>query len=125
MTIKWDGTQWTLVASPNGPSEDNYLYGVDKVASNNVWAVGELVETLATSSTALLLNWNGTSWSTSPSPNPGMFNKLTGVTAISSSDVWAVGIQYSGQPDSQRTLALHWNGTNWSTSSVPNYGYRR
>ena len=30
-------------------------------------------------------------WIIIPSPNPGMFNSLLGVAAISSSDVWAVG----------------------------------
>src|SRR2546430_11599041 len=39
----------------------------------------------------LILHWNGTTWAHVPSPNPASFNNLTGVTATSASNAWAVG----------------------------------
>ncbi|MGA7730647.1 MAG: S-layer homology domain-containing protein [Chloroflexia bacterium] len=122
MTIHWDGSQWTLISSPNGPGEDNHLYGVKAIASNDVWAVGESLENPGTTSTALVLRWNGSSWNIVNAPSPNQYNALYGVSAVSSSDVWAVGIQHDGTANSERTLALHWNGSQWLAVNPPNYG---
>ena len=66
----------------------------------------------------LTLYWDGTSWTQVPSPSPGgAFNSvLTGVTATSGSDVWAVGDYISSQDPSVTllTLILHWDGTAWA-----------
>jgi hypothetical protein len=41
VTVHWDGTAWSVVSSPNGGSNiSNYLYGVDAVSANDIWAVG-------------------------------------------------------------------------------------
>src|SRR5262245_2582841 len=39
-TEHWDGTQWSIVPSPNVGTGHNYLTGVAAVTTNNVWAVG-------------------------------------------------------------------------------------
>src|SRR5258705_5065600 len=36
----WNGTQWSVVPSPNPSSSLNILYGVAAVAENDVWTVG-------------------------------------------------------------------------------------
>src|SRR5262249_47139512 len=36
----WNGTQWSLVKSPNPGMAFNNLYGVAAIAANDVWAVG-------------------------------------------------------------------------------------
>jgi hypothetical protein len=66
-------------------------------------------------------HWNGTNWSVIASPNPGnvSFNKLLGVTAISTSNVWAVGY-YQSDSGAVQTLVEHWNGTSWSVVASPN-----
>ena len=46
-----------------------------------------------------------------------MAGTLTGITARSASDVWAVG--YTTGP---KTLTLHWDGTTWTTVSSPDVG---
>lgn len=46
---------------------------------------------------------------------------LRGVSATSSTDVWAVGDQCP-QCNDPRTLTLHWNGTHWSMMPSPNPG---
>ena len=43
-----------------------------------------------------------------PSPDPGLDARLLGVTALSGSDAWAVGIADG------KTLILRWNGQMWS-----------
>ncbi|HJT59784.1 MAG TPA: hypothetical protein VJ761_24960 [Ktedonobacteraceae bacterium] len=60
-------------------------------------------------------------WSIISSPDPGMFNSLLSVAAISSSDAWAVGY-YAGSNGNDQTLAEHWDGTAWSVVSSPNQG---
>ena len=60
------------------------------------------------------MHWDGTAWTITPSPAAGT---LTGITARSASDVWAVG--YTTGP---QTLTLHWDGTTWTTVPSPNVG---
>jgi hypothetical protein len=61
----------------------------------------------------LILGWNGTAWSQVSSPSPGpASNVLTGVSADSATDAWAVGSYLSKSV--RDTLILHWNGTAWS-----------
>ena len=42
----WDGTQWTLVASPNPSTEYDLLIGVTGLAGGDIWAVGQDESTL-------------------------------------------------------------------------------
>ena len=60
-------------------------------------------------------------WGIVLSPDPGMFNSLLSVAAISNSDAWAVGY-YAGSNGNDQTLAEHWDGTAWSVASSPNQG---
>ena len=62
----------------------------------------------------LIAHWNGTAWTITPSPAAGT---LTGITARSASDVWAVGYT-TGPADPHPAL----NGTAWTTVSSPNVG---
>jgi hypothetical protein len=106
----WDGTQWHIVPSPNPDSQLNELRGVAAISANNVWAVGYRGGTRTeTPLETLVLHWDGTSWSKVASPNvPGAANELSGITAISANDIWAVG-SAGGTP-----LAMHWNGNAWT-----------
>jgi hypothetical protein len=119
----WDGTQWSVVPSPNagGFLDPNFLYVVAAISSTDVWAVGNYNN--GTADQTLAEHWNGTQWSVVSSPNPGgdgNNNDLSGVAAVSASDVWAVGHYNNGTAD--QTLAEHWNGTQWSVVPSPNPG---
>lgn len=61
-------------------------------------------------------------WSIVPSPNAGTESRLSGIAAVSATDIWAVG-GYSTDNDT-RTLILRWDGTTWSVVSGPNVGTR-
>ena len=118
----WDGTQWRVVASPNvngSPSEE--LLGVAAVAANNIWAVGDYY-TVSHIQQSLIEHWDGKSWSIVSNPNvASLFSVLTAISAVSATDIWAVG-NSSGLQGFQ-TLIEHWNGTSWSI--VPNSGPQR
>ncbi len=113
----WDGTAWEIVASPNIPNANHYVYGVTAVAPNNAWAVGRY-EPQGGGSRTLVLHWDGISWSIISSPSPATYTGLYAVAAVSATDVWAVGYYYS--QTGQQTLIEHWDGTAWSIVPSPN-----
>src|SRR5438876_1003879 len=60
-------------------------------------------------------------WSSIASPNvAALGNGLTAVSAVSATDIWAVG-NLSG-PNGYQTLVEHWNGTQWSIASSSSVG---
>ncbi len=127
-TTTVNGT-WKIVSSPNVGTGTfgNQLNAVAVVAANDVWAAGF---SPAPSGTPLYIrqslveHWNGSSWSVVASPNPAGKTdvRLNGVSALSSSDIWAVG--HSGDPSTvpYQTLIEHWNGTSWSIIASPSPG---
>jgi len=119
LTEHWNGHKWSIMASPNPGAQLNELFGVAAVSTNDVWAVGSFALTGFSPSQTLIEHWNGTSWSVVSSPNVGtQTNELLGVTAVSASDIWAVGDFNNGT--GPQTLIEHWNGTSWSVVSSPN-----
>jgi hypothetical protein len=130
LTVRWDGTQWTEVASYTGTSSRYYLFEIDASASNNVWAVGaESLNVNDSESRALVLYWNGTQWTRKATPEPSWTvrdqDKLYGVVANSANDVWVIGTRGVGT----QTLVEHWNGASWTVYPSPNvpntYNYLR
>jgi hypothetical protein len=114
----WNGTQWTVVPSPNPSSTLNVLNAVAAVSANNVWAVG-IAPT--GSNPILIIHWNGSVWSVVPNPPSSMpLNNLAALVVVSANDVWAVGTGLIGDEDA--TATLHWNGTAWSVIPSPNVG---
>src|SRR5205814_9696196 len=99
LTMHWNGTQWSIVPTPDVTGN---LASVDAVSGNDVWAVGDM----------LALHWDGTQWNTITLPQ--VSGTLQGVAAVATNDVWAVG--YS----SPQTLIMHWNGSEWSRVPSPN-----
>jgi hypothetical protein len=124
LTQHWDGSAWTVVPSPSNTAVNSVLDGVTVAGSNEAWAVGT-VGCPADQSRTLTEHWNGSAWSIVSSPNGGVtgnhFSTLQAVTAISPSDVWAVGSQAGIRNRVPATVPLieHWNGTRWSISPVP------
>jgi hypothetical protein len=86
LTVHWNGNSWVDVSSPNYPVFLNYLDAVSAVSTSDVWTVG-----WTQAQGPLTEHWNGHAWSIVPSPNLGGNVRLTGVAAISSTDVLAVG----------------------------------
>jgi len=120
---RWDGTAWAIVSSPNtNPTQNNYLDAVTCVSASNCWAVGRYYTGNAVQSgvyQTLIERWDGTSWAivTSPNTSATQYNYLFGVTCVSASECWAVGL--SGTSLGQ-TLIERWDGTSWAIVTSPN-----
>ncbi len=117
LIMHWNGSSWKIAASSNrgGPASENILTGVAAASASEIWAVGKYDDGAAFQT--LIERWNGTSWANVASPDPGgpaNNNVLNGVTAASTSNVWAVGY-YFKQGGAYRTLTVHWTGTAWSS----------
>jgi hypothetical protein len=65
---------------------------------------------------SLIERWDGSTWRIVANPGAGYLNS---VAAVSSQDVWAVGVEPSPVSSAEYLLVEHWNGTQWSVVSVP------
>jgi hypothetical protein len=118
LAIHWDGNGWSVVPSPNKSLlDDSELSAVSAVASNDIWAVGNYQVAFQYQWETFIEHWDGTAWSIVPSPNPSgsQVTYLTGVSALSANDVWAVGYSHGGA----RPLIEHWDGANWNIVAAP------
>ena len=64
----WDGSGWTVVPSPN-PGTGQVLAAVRFVSKNDGWAVGSFAASTSSGTSAMILHWNGTKWTSVTSPN--------------------------------------------------------
>ncbi|HJT55060.1 MAG TPA: hypothetical protein VJ761_01090 [Ktedonobacteraceae bacterium] len=115
----WDGSQWSVVSSPNPGSLTDSLQGIVALSANDVWAVGAYQNSSSSPLQALTEHWNGSQWSVVSSPNTGNDYLLSGVAAISTKDVWAVGAYFSSNGGPLLTFIEHWDGSQWSIVSSP------
>jgi hypothetical protein len=116
----YDGTAWSVVSSPSPSTQGDFLTGVAALASDNVWAVGWLDSPILGTLSPLILHWDGAMWSVTPGV-PGAGNILEAITALSPTDIWAVGESAGGG----NNFELHWNGSKWTVTpfaSFPNGG---
>src|SRR6185312_9476463 len=63
---------------------------------------------------ALIEHWTNGSWAVTPAPPLTSDARLSGVSAASASNVWAVGYTTDATTNLARTLILHWDGTAWT-----------
>jgi hypothetical protein len=119
---QWNGTSWNIVSSPNfGLSDDNLLRHLAVVSDSDVWAVGSYYDSNNVGHT-LTEHWDGNAWNIVASPDLGSGeNLLLGLTAVSGSDVWAVG-QYADGGTTIHTLTEHWDGSAWNIVPSPDFG---
>ena len=125
LTFSCDG-QFDAVGSPTGAGH-NILEGTAAITGSDVWSVGIQVNASNFDRT-LAQHFDGGSWTTVATPNANtLHNDLFGVSAVSSSNVWAVGIYVTNNSTgTAATLALHWNGTSWTkvpTVNPSTYSY--
>src|SRR5258706_4990789 len=75
-----NGCKWQVVHSPT-PGAQSQLGGVAAISPNDVWAVGSY------NGGAVAEHWNGIQWRIGPTPHLSHFDFLSGVSAISTSDI--------------------------------------
>jgi hypothetical protein len=108
--LHWDGTAWAQVRVhlPKGG-----LAAVAATSGSEAWTVGS-TSTL----TPLAVHWDGIRWSVVPTPVPGRYNALLGVSGVAPDDMWAVG-DYTDEQGFIHPLAMHWDGSTWQVVTVP------
>jgi hypothetical protein len=102
--MHWDGSEWTSVPTPGGIY---YLKGIDARATDDVWAVGDQGNCQVCFE-AVVIHWDGISWTKSDSLRVRGALYLNDVVAIAPDDVWAVGMDI-----------LHWDGAAWTVAARP------
>jgi hypothetical protein len=117
----WNGTSWTLQATPN-PSGAiaSSLYGVSCSSATACAAVGTYINSSNTEVT-LAEVWNGISWTLQATPNPpgAIYSYLEAVSCRSATACTAVGF-YDNSSGTEVTLAEVWNGSSWTVQATPN-----
>jgi len=117
----WDGAGWSIADLPQAGPSGSYLSGVTCAASSECWAVGSTTDADGDPAGALVDRWDGSSWSTSPSPDPAANDLLTDVSCLSATACWAVGIYglVSGGQGAPSSFVEQWNGSTWSVQPSP------
>src|SRR5439155_14251360 len=118
LAIHWDGTSWSLVQTPStSPANNDVLWSVTALSSNDVWAVGNSVDRVSGNYNTLIEHWNGNAWSVVASPNPtgSIYNFIWGIAAGTPNDIWVMGRAYDGA--TYPGLFERWNGSTWSIVS--------
>ena len=121
-----NGTQWQQVPTPNIVRQDERLLGVSASGPNDAWAVGTTtaIQGVNVVRFTLAMHYNGTAWSIVKTVNTAEPTGLSGVTAISANNAWAVGNGFNNVHDTSASVANkavieHWNGTAWSIVASP------
>ncbi len=117
----WNGTTWTLAATPPVPGGlGGGFFDISCVSGTDCWAVGTALTGNGGGGPqgSLIENWNGSSWSIVPSPNPtgpgAVGAILQSVTCTSASNCFAVGYSVDDNGNNLTDLILQWNGTAWN-----------
>lgn len=111
----WDGSTWTVIASPNpGKGLLNRLDAVYATGPDNVWAVGSYNNLQDGRLHNLAMHWDGQAWTVeSPKDPPHQVNGLLSVSGSAGDDVWAGGYTVNEKAKTLATL-FHWDGNTWS-----------
>ena len=126
----WDGTDWSIAPTPAAAAPMGQdLTSVTCSGSSDCWAVGSTMDASGNPSSSLVENWNGSTWTVTPSLDPlTPANILTAVTCLDASDCWAAGATdaASGQNTTPIPYIENWNGSSWTVEPSPNvvaFGY--
>jgi len=127
LTMRWDGTAWSIVPSPNVGIGWNVLEGVTAVATDDVWAVGWSAPTTSGGMPqTLTTRWDGEGWQIVDSPVITGGSELLAIDA-DSGEVWAVGDR-AGPGDGSTgvaSLAIRRTRSSWEVLPTPDPGSAR
>jgi hypothetical protein len=145
--VNWNGSTWTQVATPFSTTVNLTVNAISGDSASDIWVVGETATRGYTGGTrtSVILHYNGSAWTQVAAPDQ---SGLLDVDAVSPTDVWAIAadgavLKWNGSAwRAVTTLELsnnasiaalsatdvwvaqegglsHYNGTTWTTSSLP------
>jgi hypothetical protein len=120
LAMSWNGTSWSIVSlpAPTG-AKSSRLSDISCTSATACLAAGSY-EDSSNATRTLIMKLNEGSWSvvTSPNVEGAGSDALESISCSSSSACFAVG-NYASSSGLTVALALQYNGTTWSLSSVP------
>jgi hypothetical protein len=121
---QFDGVSWTIASVQTPGLGDSALTGVAAVSDDDAWSVGYRSRRTTGNPEALVEHSSGTDWTIVGTPRVphSDYTQLSSVSAVSSTDVWAVGISQQHPRRGPRPLVEHWDGTSWSIVPTPDPG---
>lgn len=129
LVMRWRGGAWdyvdTVALRPSTvypfAARGGSLQEVAALGPDDIWAVGQAAgygDGGATSA-PLAVHWDGSNWAEVEIPRiANRHHELSGVAAVSSDDVWAVG-DYRNVAGAFRGVVYHWDGAAWSHVPSP------
>jgi hypothetical protein len=116
VVVHWNGRTLRSFKPLQRSARYGQLSGIAAVASDDVWAVGRESAPWPQPRSAMIVHWDGRSWSEQAVPEMPANSWLEDIVAISREDVWTVGGSF-GVP--QQPLVMHWDGRSWSIQPTP------
>jgi len=125
LILHWNGSQWSVVPSPNPDLIGSYLNSVAAISTNDVWAVGYTGFTQGAGE-ALIEHWDGKAWGVVSSPRPAattgsVYTAVTRIPGIN--QLWAVGYAQYGvaytSTGYRQPLIERWDGSAWHLVAGP------
>jgi hypothetical protein len=116
LALQWNGASWERAQSDNAGTGENVLNAISVRSADDIWAVGHA------QLRSLTMHYDGSAWTIVPSPDLEFGVRLEDVVAIAPNDAWAVGWSPVDQALDHRSVAMHWDGTEWSILPTPQPG---
>jgi hypothetical protein len=114
MAVAWDGTSWSVQATPSTGYSDSGLADVSCPTATDCIAVGESSNSILTEGIVLAEQWNGTSWTIQKTPTLPASDQAA-LYSVSCPAVNACMATGSYKKDGVlTTLIERWNGTRWA-----------
>jgi hypothetical protein len=120
LMLKWNGSEFVGFSLPRekGKLSEYTVTGVAASSTSNAWDVGYSFSSSGTQP-SLTLDWSNKKWSVVKSPSPKPADELFGVTTLSASSAFAVGVGFSPFQSTAAGLLLQWTGSSWSKVKLP------
>jgi hypothetical protein len=114
---RWDGTNWSMVTSPNvAGASNNWIESLACATATDCFAVGTSRAASNGATHDLILRGGSGSWSiVARATNEPTRNEVRDVACASASTCFLVGSNGSSKP----VTIEQWNGTSWSNLTVP------
>ncbi|HEX3471738.1 MAG TPA: hypothetical protein VHT28_11190 [Silvibacterium sp.] len=104
---------FTVENTPS-PEPNNFLFDISGASENNIWAVGSFA------TGALAIHFDGTRWTAIPMALPNLAD-MRGVSALSATDVWAVGSEFDSNTQHNTSVIQHFDGKRWNLVTSPQF----